>query len=376
MAPIVTRWTAHERACKAVINGYRQFVSALATCYNERREPEALGLIMQICNPSIISTILMLMEVFQCTAPLNLVLQKGEGALCLSDLPTYLELTLSHLTSIKETCKWFTLEKFNELKNVADEQIQSLPPAARLRGSDSFVWETFKTESFYPFIDRMIEEIKEAFEQFEFWLNFEIFDPRKLPQSKSDLMSYGNEQLAQLLTHYGVSKTDRLDGKEKYVEADVNADKTKAEWLGFKNLMFQKRQAHYHSIDAKIAAVKSPDSEGKDLVLQLRKERNSFSPKMLWDSFSDDDTVKELFPNMMYLLYLLNIFPISVACVERLFSKMKLIKTRLRNKLAQVKLDQLLRIGTESPPDGFDDNVYEYFVDELKKLNPNMRIEI
>ena len=35
----------------------------------------------------------------------------------------------------------------------------------------------------------------------------------------------------------------------KYVEADVNADKTKAEWLGFKNLMFQKRQAHYHSID-------------------------------------------------------------------------------------------------------------------------------
>ena len=182
----------------------------------------------------------MLMEVFQCTAPLNLVLQKGEGALCLSNLPTYLELTLSHLTSIKETCKWFTLEKFNELKNVANEQIQSLPPAARLRGSDSFIWETFKTESFCPFIDRMIEEIKEDFKQFEFWLNFEIFDPLKLPQSKSDLMSYGNEQLAQLLLHYGVSKTDRLDGKEKYVEADVNADKTKDEWLGFKNLIFQK----------------------------------------------------------------------------------------------------------------------------------------
>ena len=71
----------------------------------------------------------------------------------------------------------------------------------------------------------MIEEIKEAFELFEFWLNFEIFDPRKLPQSKSDLMSFGNKQLTQLLTHYGVSKTDRLDSEEKYVEADVNADK-------------------------------------------------------------------------------------------------------------------------------------------------------
>ena len=64
-----------------------------------------------------------------------------------------LELAFSHLKSIKETCNWFTLEKFGELKNVADEQVQSLPPAAGLRGSDSFVWETFKTKSFYPFID-------------------------------------------------------------------------------------------------------------------------------------------------------------------------------------------------------------------------------
>ena len=148
LAPSVTQWTAHESACKAVINGYRQFVSALATCYNEKREPEALGLIMQICNPSIISTILMLMEVFQCNGPLDLVLPKGEGALCISDLPTYVELTLSHLTSIKETCKWFTLEKINELKNVADEQIQSLPPAARLQGSDSFVWEILRLKVF------------------------------------------------------------------------------------------------------------------------------------------------------------------------------------------------------------------------------------
>ena len=116
-----------------------------------------------------------------------------------------------------------------------------------------------------------MKKLKKLLSNLKFWLNFEIFDPQKLPQSKSDLMSYGNEQLAQLLTHYGVSKTDRLDGKEKYVEADVNADKTKAEWQGFKNLMFQKRQACYHSIDAKIAAVKSPDGEGKDLVLQLRK---------------------------------------------------------------------------------------------------------
>ena len=55
-------------------------------------------------------------------------------------------------------------------------------------------------------------------------------------------------------------------------------------------------------------------------------------------------------------------FPLSVACVERLFYKMKLIKTRLRNQLGETTLDNLLRISTESPT-GYDDDEYEYFVD-------------
>ena len=109
-------------------------------------------------------------------------------------------------------------------------------------------------------------------------------------------------------------------------------DQTKAEWSGFKNLIFQKRQAHYQAIDTKISAVKMPKTEGKKSVLQLKKELNSFSPKKLRESFSNDP-VKDTYPNMMYLLYLLSTFLISAACVERLFSKMKLIKTRLRSKL-------------------------------------------
>ena len=53
---------------------------------------------------------------------------------------------------------------------------------------------------------------------------------------------------------------------------------------------------------------------------------------------------------------MLNIFPFSAVCVERLFSKMRLIKTCLRSKLGQVKLDQLLPIGTDLPKEGFDNS--------------------
>ena len=50
VAPSVTRWTAHECACKSVIKDYHQFISSLTTCYNEPREPEALGLLVQLCS--------------------------------------------------------------------------------------------------------------------------------------------------------------------------------------------------------------------------------------------------------------------------------------------------------------------------------------
>ena len=254
------------------------------------------------------------MEVFRCNTAFNLVLQKGEGSLCLNDLPTYVELTLSQLMSVKENCKWLTLEIFNELKNSANEEILSLPATAKLQNSDTVDWQTFKSETFCNFVERLIKGIEKTLEQFQFWIKFEIFDPRKLPKSKDQLISYGNEELTQLLTHYGSSITDVFQGNYKYVGPYNDTDQTKTEWSGFKYLTFQKQQANYNIIDTKNSAVKMPTTEKKELVLQLKKECNCFSTKMLWESISND-LVKDIYPNMMYLFSLLNIFPISAACV-------------------------------------------------------------
>lgn len=49
--------------------------------------------------------------------------------------------------------------------------------------------------------------------------------------------------------------------------------------------------------------------------------------------------------------------------------KMKLIK--ILNHL-----DQLLRIATESPKEGFSDDIYEKFVNKIKKRNPKLRIVV
>ena len=66
-----------------------------------------------------------------------------------------------------------------------------------------------------------------------------------------------------------------------------------------------------------------------------------------------DKTICSVYPNCYKLFYYLLLFLLSTACVERLFSKMKLIKTCLRN-LSQSTLENLLLIATEAPKDFHD----------------------
>ena len=63
---------------------------------------------------------------------------------------------------------------------------------------------------------------------------------------------------------------------------------------------------------------------------------------------------------------MLNIFPLINIFT---FFEVEVDKNESEKPTISVKLDQLLGIGTESPKDGCNDNVYEYFV-ELLCLTP------
>ena len=130
VCPSVTGWTAHDRACKNLYNGYKQFLSALPVRLNERKEPKALGLFTEIKDEEFTATILMLREVTNTVLPLNFVLQKDHGLLCLPDL-IYLNKVLLALEKLHDENKsvWFNRKKFLEMQTTADEQTLSLLPS-------------------------------------------------------------------------------------------------------------------------------------------------------------------------------------------------------------------------------------------------------
>ena len=66
-------------------------------------------------------------------------------------------------------------------------------------------------------------------------------------------------------------------------------------------------------------------------------------------SMQATDAYKGIFPQTFTLLNIILAMPVGTATVERSFSQMKMIKTRLRNRLSDCNLSRLMKIAVEGP---------------------------
>ena len=108
----------------------------------------------------------------------------------------------------------------------------------------------------------------------------------------------------------------------------------------------------------------------EEYSLQQEKDKASnYDAKALWEDCQKDATLNKIYPGILFLLEMLMVFPLSAAVVERLFSRLKLVKTRLRNLLKTEKLSKLLMIGKESTATLNDDQL-ERILDILIQMHP------
>ena len=91
---------------------------------------------------------------------------KKEGVF--SDLSVYVNLNITKVNEIKQAPKWMKIERFTVLKQSAENEILNLPVTATTGNNDNSIWETVFIDIFHEFINRFMEEIKEAFSQDNF----------------------------------------------------------------------------------------------------------------------------------------------------------------------------------------------------------------
>ena len=140
-----------------------------------------------------------------------------------------------------------------------------------------------------------------------------IFDPMKVPVDSHDLSHYGEDSITTLLAHYGIDRpAETLQGEETVKEASDITTELKT----------------FHQFMAK--------QPKENMKLQLKE-------------LVTNEMLKSMFPNLKTLETISLSIPVATAFVERSFSQMKLIKTRLRNHLSDTSLSHLMKIAIESP---------------------------
>ena len=85
------------------------------------------------------------------------------------------------------------------------------------------------------------------------------------------------------------------------------------------------------------------------------------------------EAYKGIFPQIFKLIDIILALPIGTATVERSFSDMKMIKTRLRNRLSDCNLDRLMKIAIEGPAE-LNSVAFDEILDIFKEKNRRLEL--
>ena len=328
--PSDTRWLSHERCVKAVKANYSAIVITIGRIYETTHEPEALGIHGTLCKLSTIAAIYLLDFTLPQVVKLSKALQTEQ--LDLSLISSLVDATVQSLDdAVLPGANWVLelLDSIDDLKTATKVTI------------DAEKILSFQNTIAKPFVADLKANITSRFASSNAVVSaLSIFDPRKVPKQDSvSLPTYGEESVGKLIAHYGEDReAETVDGEE-IVKAAISTE-IRTEWKTFHQLLVKQPQD-------------TTASQLKELV--------------------SNDMLKAMFPNLNKIASIGLMIPVSTASVERSFSQMKMIKTRLHNSLGDCSLSHLMRIAIEAP-EVLSESVLEEIVDVWQRKSRRVNV--
>ena len=213
--------------------------------------------------------------------------------------------------------------------------------------------DSFRNTIALPYIDALIENIESRFSEKEVSLlvAMSIFNPAQLPDStQASFNLYGNKEVRSLAGFYGEDVEVELCGATFKSPKVLDGEGLISEWPVFRRALLKEKQAFMSAKNL----TKSPTFQ------QLFEEMHS------------SEAYVGIFPETYTLINIMMTLPVGTATVERSFSQMKMIKTRLRNRLSDENLARLMRIAIEGPEPEFVD--FDAILDIFKQSNQRITL--
>ena len=345
--PSDTRWLSHERCMRAIRKDLPALVTTLQQLHETTGDAEAFGLSVLLASFTGVASVIFLSEVLDILARMNATMQTKVADF--SKLNILLQLTLDELRSLKnDKAEWCSSTESTISKLEAEYGIEIgrfTPGSARSRFALIKSVEEYLLHVAIPYIDTLINNINRRFSDkiVKLLVATSIFNPAQLPAACESMSSYGLQEIKELADFYGKEASVEYLGATYTSPPLLDQQELLSEWKVFRRALYKEKQ---------LISLKKLSTPSMQEVLQSMKATEAY---------------KGIFPQTFILLDIILAIPVGTATVERSFSQMKMIKTRLRNRLADYSVSQLMKIAVEGPE--LSNVPFEEILDVFKEKN-------
>jgi len=376
-----TRWSSHSSSLQTVLDTYDAIIDTLLDIKDDPMTDrvssvKAGSLLDYLLQERFLLTAFIFKKIFDKTSTLSKCLQSVDIDLCAA---------ISHVQQTLNIIKTFRSDdEFKNLIQEKDDFIQSKNkeftftplPVNRIRrtkkmpgeiSSDQRIidqMDNFKVNTFYTILDITTTQITKRFneETMPFFKDLSLFSHKRLREvAETNVIPkdafkgfseiYGKFVNEESLKHEYIQFSKSYFDFEKIMNLPVKFDDTnKDSWIQFDT--------------------DSNDDDGDDIQynkIDQNSKKNSGTINTIFKVVHLSG-LKEIFPTMYTALSIAVTLPVSSASPERAFSKLKLVKNRLRSTMSEDRLEALMIMACELDVQIDTECVIKYFASNSSVL--------
>ncbi|CAI6348022.1 unnamed protein product [Macrosiphum euphorbiae] len=340
-----TRWTSHGRALTVIFEKYKALTNTLKELSNSTERDTssvATNLLSTISSFQFVTHLLLMKNIFKHTTPLSMYLQSlsldfitaltmvDNCAKKLSELRNEQQLDV-----LLAEAKTFSLE--NELEEVwfPEKRVQRRKKMAGEKTNDEIVSnakDNFKIQVYFTVLDQICTSITSRFEG-----SREIL---------SDLSLLSVDRLIAASKGCPIPE-DNFVYLDKWIP-NVQIDQLKLEYSTFAySFLKLKSNIEIEKLHEKVIISESDEDTSVDTDEGNSEENKTKMTVLNVLKLLNTFNLISAFPNMYMAYKFLCTIPATSVSSERTFSKLKLIKTRIRSTMVQKRLDSLMLLSCE-----------------------------
>lgn len=353
-----TRWMSHDRALQAILETYDSVIDTLDHVRKtEGPDDHSVGhmcgcLLDYLLSKRFVYTALWFQKLFNILAPLNTLLQTSDLDL-LAAVNSINETKKICLKLRKDDSIFYQLTKeinsfiadkkdleFSEFKIVRTRRKKRMPGELNSDESVDDPLNNFKIKTVLHSLDTTLNYLDQYFNNSAvgIYKDLSLFSIKRMNEIKNNSDAMPDDAFVEFCKIYN-----------KFLNIDI----LKSEYLKFCQIykMFEETTALPTSLHRDVHNYDSVESDSSEEEIVLPKRNpitaiNACSMKNVY-KIVHDNNLASVFSVLHTALKIALILPVSSASTERVFSKLKIVKSRLRTTMTENRLEDLLIISCE-----------------------------